>query len=80
MITGYLGELFFIITIFGLLSLAVYSLLNIFYPRSPKKFKIKASVVLGFVIITILSSFPSFVFLIVILTVGLGLIYGFNKI
>ncbi|AWR95720.1 hypothetical protein [Acidianus brierleyi] len=80
MIPEYLGGLIFILIIIGMLSLVVYAVLNIFYPKSPRKLKIEASVILGFIILALFSSFTSFILLIVILALGLGLIYGFKKI
>jgi uncharacterized membrane protein len=60
----------------GLIALVINAILKVFYPNSPKKLRIEASLILAFLALVLVSPLSLFV----IVIIELGLLYGLKKI
>ncbi len=60
--------------------LLVYSILNHFYAGAPRKLKIEASLIIGFIAFLIFSSRSLMLMFVVLLILGLAFIRGYRKL
>jgi len=70
---GYLVALFMIIAMMATFSLLVYGILSFFYTKAPRKLKIEASAILGFIGFVIIFSRALYAVLIALLILAIVL-------
>ncbi len=70
---GYLVPFFIIIAMMAAFSLLVYGILGFFYAKAPRKLKIEASAILGFICFVIIFSHALYAVLIALLILAMVL-------